>query len=164
MIDNERGRVCGHVLAWCEKNKIAYICPMEVLLEDMKRTLGAKRILLPGAEEERPQSLGFLPTAAAAAAAAADTVDVGAITRQAGALRLSPAGMKAKSTKREEMEMTMAGSGLDKENEKLSFDLPAIREIRLGGEGDEVPPSGAHRSLGSPVGLGGFGQGGRQLA
>lgn len=31
---------------------MAYICPMQVLLEDIKRTLGAKRILLPGQEEE----------------------------------------------------------------------------------------------------------------
>jgi hypothetical protein len=52
VIDNEQGRVCGHVLAWCERNAIAYICPMEVLLEDIKRTLGAKRICLPGGEDE----------------------------------------------------------------------------------------------------------------
>lgn len=51
VIDNEQGRVCGHVLAWCERNAIAYICPMEVLLEDVKKTLGAKRICLPGGEE-----------------------------------------------------------------------------------------------------------------
>ena len=51
VIDNEQGRVCGHVLAWCERNAIAYICPMEVLLEDIKNTLGAKRICLPGGDE-----------------------------------------------------------------------------------------------------------------
>ncbi|KAI9723256.1 MAG: hypothetical protein M1812_001138 [Candelaria pacifica] len=49
VIDNEAGRVCGHVLAWCEKNSIAYICPMQVLLEDIKRTLEAERVGLPGA-------------------------------------------------------------------------------------------------------------------
>ena len=51
VVDNEQGRVCGHVLAWCERNAIAYICPMEVLLEDIKKTLGAKRICLPGGED-----------------------------------------------------------------------------------------------------------------
>jgi len=52
VIDNEHGRVCGHVLAWCERNAIAYICPMEVLLEDIKRTLQASNICLPGDEDE----------------------------------------------------------------------------------------------------------------
>jgi hypothetical protein len=46
------------VLAWCERNAIAYICPTEVLLEDMRRTLGAARVCLPGSVEnatsERP--------------------------------------------------------------------------------------------------------------
>lgn len=51
VIDNEQGRVCGHVLAWCERNAIAYICPMEVLFEDIKNTLGAKQICLPGGDE-----------------------------------------------------------------------------------------------------------------
>jgi hypothetical protein len=63
VIDNEDGRVCGHVLAWCERNAIAYICPMEVLLEDIKRTLGAKKISLPGSENDDDDSaiLGFSP-------------------------------------------------------------------------------------------------------
>lgn len=51
VIDNERGRVCGHVLAWCERNAIAYICPMEVLLEDIGNTLHAEKICLPGCDE-----------------------------------------------------------------------------------------------------------------
>ncbi|OCK79230.1 hypothetical protein K432DRAFT_355339 [Lepidopterella palustris CBS 459.81] len=53
VIENLHGRVCGHVLAWCERNRLAYICPMEVLLEDIKRTLGAHKIYLPGSEEEQ---------------------------------------------------------------------------------------------------------------
>jgi hypothetical protein len=52
VIQNGQHRVVGHVLAWCQKNCIAYICPMEVLLEDIKRTLGAKRIYLPGSVEQ----------------------------------------------------------------------------------------------------------------
>jgi hypothetical protein len=62
VIDNEQGRVCGHVLAWCERNAIAYICPMEILLEDIKKTLGAKRISLPGSEgEDEEVILGITP-------------------------------------------------------------------------------------------------------
>ena len=50
VIDNEQGRVCGHVLAWCSRNKWAYICPMQILLEDMERALPASKVSLPGAE------------------------------------------------------------------------------------------------------------------
>jgi hypothetical protein len=53
VIDNDSGNVCGHVLAWCERWKIAYICPADVILEDMQRTLGANRICLPGSSVER---------------------------------------------------------------------------------------------------------------
>jgi hypothetical protein len=52
VVQNGTHRVIGHVLAWCERNHIAYICPMDVLLDDMKRTLGAKRVYLPGSAEE----------------------------------------------------------------------------------------------------------------
>jgi serine/threonine protein kinase len=51
IIQNNSHRVVGHVLAWCARNHIAYICPMQVLLEDIQRTLGAKRIYLPGSAE-----------------------------------------------------------------------------------------------------------------
>ncbi|KAF2431427.1 hypothetical protein EJ08DRAFT_587448 [Tothia fuscella] len=62
VIDNEQGRVCGHVLAWCERNAVAYICPMEVLLEDIKKTLGAKSVSLPGGEsDEEDVILGYAP-------------------------------------------------------------------------------------------------------
>jgi len=47
VIDNHHGRVCGHVLAWCSKNCVAYIAPMQVMLEDIAQTLGASRITLP---------------------------------------------------------------------------------------------------------------------
>ncbi|KAF2124317.1 hypothetical protein P153DRAFT_371168 [Dothidotthia symphoricarpi CBS 119687] len=52
VVQNGTHAVVGHVLAWCARNHIAYICPMEVLLEDIKRTLGAKRIYLPGSAEQ----------------------------------------------------------------------------------------------------------------
>ncbi|ORY18133.1 hypothetical protein BCR34DRAFT_554245 [Clohesyomyces aquaticus] len=53
VIQNSSHRVCGHVLAWCERNNLAYICPMEVLLEDIKRSVGAKDVCLPGSVESR---------------------------------------------------------------------------------------------------------------
>ncbi|EEP75943.1 conserved hypothetical protein [Uncinocarpus reesii 1704] len=49
---DKTGQVCGHVLAWSEKNRTAYIAPMEILLDDIARTLGARSVALPGSEEE----------------------------------------------------------------------------------------------------------------
>lgn len=57
MIDNEKGRVCGHVLAWCSTNEWAYICPMQILLEDIQRTLKAKRVELPDAVESTTDAI-----------------------------------------------------------------------------------------------------------
>jgi hypothetical protein len=70
VINNDNGSVCGHVLAWCERNSIAYICPADVLLEDMKRTLGASRVGLPGGIEETNKSSRRLIAAAPDAATA----------------------------------------------------------------------------------------------
>lgn len=50
VIDGTSGRVCGHVLA--ERNGLTYICPMQILLEDIKRTLEATEVCLPGGAEE----------------------------------------------------------------------------------------------------------------
>ena len=41
VIDNDSGRVCGHVLAYSSKSGVAYIAPMETLLDDMANTLHA---------------------------------------------------------------------------------------------------------------------------
>ncbi|KAI9665423.1 MAG: hypothetical protein M1829_005702 [Trizodia sp. TS-e1964] len=51
VIDNDTGRVCGHVLAWCSTKLITYICPIQVLLEDIANSLSAKSISLPGGEQ-----------------------------------------------------------------------------------------------------------------
>lgn len=45
VINNEDGKVCGHVLA--SRQGRAYICPMDLLLEDIKSTLGAGEVCLP---------------------------------------------------------------------------------------------------------------------
>ncbi|KAI4218675.1 MAG: hypothetical protein L6R36_008817 [Xanthoria steineri] len=42
VIDNASGGVCAHVLAWSQRNNSTYVAPMEVLFEDMARTLGAE--------------------------------------------------------------------------------------------------------------------------
>jgi hypothetical protein len=52
VFDKSTGRVCGHVLAWSEKSRTAYIAPMQVLLEDIARTLGATKVTLPGSSED----------------------------------------------------------------------------------------------------------------
>ncbi|MCJ1380224.1 hypothetical protein MMC17_003327 [Xylographa soralifera] len=41
VFDNATGYVCGHVLAYSSASGVAYIAPMEVLLDDMAATLGA---------------------------------------------------------------------------------------------------------------------------
>lgn len=51
VMDNASGRVCAHVLAWSPRNNMAYIAPMEVLLDDIAHTLGAK-VTLPQQESQ----------------------------------------------------------------------------------------------------------------
>ncbi|KAK4667819.1 uncharacterized protein QC764_704390 [Podospora pseudoanserina] len=50
VVDGANGRVCGHILAWSERKKVAYICPMDVLILDIAETLEANEIRLPGGE------------------------------------------------------------------------------------------------------------------
>jgi hypothetical protein len=44
-------QLCGHVLAWSDKRKTAYIAPMEVLFDDIKKTLDAEDVSLPNPAE-----------------------------------------------------------------------------------------------------------------
>ena len=48
---DETGQVCGHVLAYSEKSRTAYIAPMRILLDDIARTLGASSVTLPASQE-----------------------------------------------------------------------------------------------------------------
>lgn len=50
VIGREDGQVCGHILAWSQRKRVAYICPMDVLLEDIAHTLEASDVRLPGGE------------------------------------------------------------------------------------------------------------------
>ncbi|PKY02753.1 hypothetical protein P168DRAFT_291880 [Aspergillus campestris IBT 28561] len=52
VFERSTGRVCGHVLAWSEKTHTAYIAPMEILLQDIARTLNASYVSLPGHPDE----------------------------------------------------------------------------------------------------------------
>lgn len=45
VISNDDGGVCGHVLA--SRKGRTYICPMDLLLDDIKQTLGATEVKLP---------------------------------------------------------------------------------------------------------------------
>lgn len=65
VFDPATGQLCGHVLAWSDKFQRAYIAPMEILFEDISRSLGATSISLPsmrlgseakdiGQEEQQP--------------------------------------------------------------------------------------------------------------
>ncbi|KAJ9662147.1 hypothetical protein H2198_001498 [Neophaeococcomyces mojaviensis] len=53
----ERRELCGHILAWNNALKVAYIAPMEVMLEDLKARIGAKEVRLPGAAITAPATL-----------------------------------------------------------------------------------------------------------
>jgi hypothetical protein len=48
IVDCEQAQLCGHVLAWSQRKRVAYICPMEMLLQDIVETLEASDIRLPG--------------------------------------------------------------------------------------------------------------------
>ncbi|KAK5134166.1 hypothetical protein LTR08_006826 [Meristemomyces frigidus] len=61
VISNEDGRVCGHVLAAApgRKERVGktFICPMELLLEDVRVTLGAKEVVLPMVSTARERAM-----------------------------------------------------------------------------------------------------------
>lgn len=49
VIENTEGRVCGYVLGRSKKRTgTAYMCAMELIFDDIKETLGARSITLPG--------------------------------------------------------------------------------------------------------------------
>ena len=59
VLDNATGSVCGHVLAYSSASGIAYIAPMEVLLDDMAATLSAT-ITLPDPSLKIPERSHFV--------------------------------------------------------------------------------------------------------
>ncbi|PYH95786.1 HET-s/LopB domain protein [Aspergillus ellipticus CBS 707.79] len=61
VFEKSSGRVCGHVLAWSDKTHTAYIAPMEILLEDIARTLNASFVALPGSPDESSRAYSMHP-------------------------------------------------------------------------------------------------------
>ncbi|KAF4548871.1 Hypothetical protein D9617_25g062010 [Elsinoe fawcettii] len=55
VVDCERGGICGAVLA--EKGGVTYFAPMDVLLEDIRLTLNAKTVRLPGQDGSQPKAV-----------------------------------------------------------------------------------------------------------
>ncbi|CAI6340790.1 unnamed protein product [Periconia digitata] len=164
VVQNGTHQVVGHVLAWCERNKIAYICPMEVLLEDIKRTLGAKRIYLPGSPEESKHLAKIAKKAAVTSCEKEDSgvdeleaaVDGLGITDAApgpstvingaavGGRVLSPATQhpstqQQSAAKRSRLALPMLNTGANKA-EKKENGLPVIktRVVQVGGGAGEM--------------------------
>jgi hypothetical protein len=52
VIDRRTGNLCGSILAWSSRKKVAYMIPMDVTLEDIKQTMNAKVIKLPDGSQE----------------------------------------------------------------------------------------------------------------
>lgn len=50
IVERASGKVCGHVLAFSQRKKVAYICPMDILLLDIAETLEASEVKLPGGQ------------------------------------------------------------------------------------------------------------------
>ncbi|KIH87867.1 hypothetical protein SPBR_04550 [Sporothrix brasiliensis 5110] len=75
IVEREHGRLCGHVLAWSARKRVAYLCPMDVLLLDIAETLEAGEVRLPGGdaivkimdpEERRTKATASSPNVATA--------------------------------------------------------------------------------------------------
>ncbi|KAF5658447.1 hypothetical protein FHETE_9871 [Fusarium heterosporum] len=50
IVSRDDGQLCGHVLAWSQRKRVAYICPMDILLQDIAETLEAHEVKLPGGQ------------------------------------------------------------------------------------------------------------------
>ena len=97
-------QLCGHVLAWGNKSKTAYIAPMQVLFEDIRRTLGADRICLPsigGSEVEEDMH--------ARAARSVPQEQIGALTE----IRSTNLNRQLEASK--EVELALQGIRLDED-------------------------------------------------
>ena len=63
VFDPQSGAVCGHVLAWGNQSRTAYMAPMDILLYDIKRKLGAEHITLPAVESDPVEPRSDMPPA-----------------------------------------------------------------------------------------------------
>ena len=54
--DAEEHELCGHVLAWSTQTQTAFMAPMQIMFDDIRRTLSAANVMLPDSEEGVLQS------------------------------------------------------------------------------------------------------------
>jgi hypothetical protein len=47
VLENKTGKACGSILAWSDRKRVAYFCPMDVVLDDIKDTLKATWVGFP---------------------------------------------------------------------------------------------------------------------
>ncbi|KIW16126.1 hypothetical protein PV08_06177 [Exophiala spinifera] len=79
--DPVSGALCGHVLAWGDRSRTAYIAPMEVLFDDIKGRLGAQCVELPVPEgQEVEKDIASSSHLAAAAKGVTVCVESGGTT------------------------------------------------------------------------------------
>lgn len=127
VIDNASGGVCAHVLAWSSANNTAYISPMEILLDDMARKLGAD-IKLPEhpadqcrlVQEKLKNVSAEIRVAEEALVPAA--VDDGKTTVLSRQLKLSPETQSAPFNLRNHFELE---TGADAGQEDSNYQAPA---------------------------------------
>ncbi|KAL2187768.1 hypothetical protein L209DRAFT_333975 [Thermothelomyces heterothallicus CBS 203.75] len=92
VVDREQGAVCGHILAWSERKRVAYICPMDVLMLDIAETLEANEIRLPGGEiifSRKPLSMLAGPTTREKRGSARMSTQSSRLSRASGLSRVS---------------------------------------------------------------------------
>ena len=138
VIQNNSHRVVGHVLAWCQRNHIAYICPMEVLLEDIKRTLGAKRIYLPGSAEQRlfTKQQGQKKTGKESTVNELESAvqGLGIVDSHDSAVDMRSAFGSRSSTRRSELDLSSPNTGNESDRENLRVMKGKAMRIKEGRE------------------------------
>ena len=117
--DPQSGELCGHVLAYSSKMKQAYIAPMSVIFEDIRRKLGAGVVGLPGGvevSEASRRTVTFVDQGVRGG-----NIGVGNVKRE----RVEVVGREMLQRQQERMD-----SGVDlSQDERLE---EGIRELRLG--------------------------------
>lgn len=124
VVDRRRGHLCGHVLAWSERKRVAYICPMDVLLRDILETLDAGEVRLPG---------GTGPVLSA------EKTALSARAREGRGNGWEGHGVKAAGTREVERSAVLPGGGDDGEDsydEGVEVDIAdEMGKLRLSGMG-----------------------------
>ncbi|SPQ23088.1 1726f9c0-0770-45de-a06e-95c3b02f45ec [Thermothielavioides terrestris] len=117
VVERAHGAVCGHILAWSERKRVAYICPMDVLLLDIAETLGAREVRLPGGDAVFSfSSSSSSSSSAVRPPAVRDDRPARALTQLSSGSRLSA--------------VSELGGGGDEEGDDEGDDAPALVGLR----------------------------------